>query len=399
MKEKIKMLAARYFEEAVEIRRHLHKYPELSYQEYKTQAYISDKLTQWGISHEKVANTGVLAMIRSTVHPEKSICALRSDHDALPIREKNELLYKSTHDGVQHACGHDAHTASHLIAARILHELRDDFQGTVKCLFQPGEEVVKPDGTAGAKLMIEAGVLKDPAPKSILAQHVNPAVPCGKVALKTGPIMAAVDVLNIKVTGKGGHAAIPHSTNDPVPIAALIQSALQLIVSRYNNPLNPMVLTIASSVSDSNAFNVISTNVTMLGTIRTYNEAWRSEAHTRIRKIVHTMADAFDATAECHIQRGVPFLQNDDTLTQRITKACTDYLGAENVLPVEPEMTGEDFAFYSHIMPACFYWLGVRNEALGITSPLHSDTMNIDERALEIGSGLLAYLATEELKA
>lgn len=397
MKEKIKALAARYFEETVAIRRHLHQYPELSYEEFKTQAYISEKLTQWGIPHEKVANTGVLAVIQSTTHPEKAVTALRSDHDALPIFEKNEVPYKSTRDGVQHACGHDAHTAAHLIAAKILFDLRSDFQGTVRCLFQPGEEVVKADGTAGAKWMMEAGALSNPQPVSIVAQHVNPAIPCGKIALKSGPIMAAVDLFDIKIIGKGGHAAIPQAANDPVPIAALVQSALQLIVSRYNNPLNPMVLSIASVATDATAFNVLSSQVTLLGTLRTYDEQWRSEVHAKMEKITHSIANAFDARAEIYIQRNIPAVRNDESLTKRVTQAASEYLGPENVLPVDPEMTGEDFSHYSQVMPACFYWLGVRNESLGITSALHTSTMNIDERALEIGSGLMAYLATREL--
>ena len=398
LKERIQALAARYFEEAVSIRRHLHQYPELSFQEFQTQAYISQKLTEWGIEHEKVANTGVLATIRSTSNPEKAVCALRSDHDALPILEKNDVDYKSKNTGVQHACGHDAHTAANLIAAKILFDVRDEFEGTVKCLFQPAEEVVKVDGTAGALLMMDSEPFSNPRPASIIAQHVNPFIDCGKIALKPGPIMAAVDMLEITITGKGGHAAWPHSANDPVPVTALIQSALQLIVSRYNNPLNPMVLSISSSISESTAFNVLSSEVKMLGTLRTYNEAWRAEVHERIRKIVHSIAEAFDATAHCYIQRNVPFVDNDEKLTQRITEACVRYLGHENVLPINQEMTGEDFAYYSQKMPACFYWLGVRNESLGITSALHTSTMNIDEQALEIGSGLMAFLATEELR-
>lgn len=398
MKERIKQLASKWQEEAITIRRNFHAHPELSYEEYETQKFISQKLTEWGIPHEKIANTGILATISSTKNPTFKTVALRSDHDALPILEKNDVTYKSVFEGRQHACGHDAHSTANLIAAKILFELRDEFEGTVRCLFQPAEEHVKPDGTSGAKMMIADGALANPKPKSIIAQHVNPSIPCGKIAIKSGNTMASADVINIQVKALGGHAANPHLCNDPLPIASLLQLALQLIVSRYNNPINPTVLSISSISSDSTAFNVLSNEVKMIGTLRTYDENWRKEVHSKITKICHSIGAAFDANIECNIQVGVPFVFNDEPLTERVRKASIEYLGAENVLPIDAQMTGEDFAFYSHIMPACFYWLGVRNEELGITSGLHTDTMNIDERALEIGSGLFAYLAISELQ-
>jgi amidohydrolase len=394
----IQALAEKYYTETVALRRHLHQFPELSYHEFKTKTFISETLAAYGIPHRELANTGVLALIESTKNPQKQTTALRSDHDALPILEANDIPFKSRNEGIMHACGHDAHTAMNLTAARILWQLRDKFEGTVKILFQPAEEFVKPDGTSGADMMINDGALQSPKPQSLIAQHVNPNLNCGKIALKTGPIMASVDTIKIRVNGQGGHGAQPHLCIDPVVVACQIVLALQHIVSRKANPMNATVLSIGR-ISGGVAFNVIPQDVELLGTLRAYNETWRYEAHGHIHRIATSVAQAFGATADCVIERGIPFLPNDETVTTRVQKAAIDYLGAENVLPIEAAMTGEDFAVYAQQMPACFYWLGVRNEAEGITSGLHADTMTIDERAMEIGSGLMAFLAVSELGA
>lgn len=388
--------AKKYYGDTVALRRHLHQYPELSYHEFETKTFIQKTLTHYGIPHTNIANTGVLALIASTQNSEKATTALRSDHDALPIVEANDLPYKSQNVGVMHACGHDAHTAMNLTAARILWELRHKFEGTIKVLFQPAEEFVKPDGTSGADMMINDGALQSPQPYSIIAQHVNPNLDFGKIALKSGNIMASVDTIKIRVNGQGGHGAQPHLCVDPVVVACQIVLALQQIISRRANPSNPTVLSIGH-ISGGAAFNVIPQYVDLLGTLRAYNETWRYEAHTHIKRIAEGVAAAFGATANCIIERGIPFLPNDETVTERVKKAAVAYLGAENVLPIEAAMTGEDFAVYAQRMPACFYWLGVRNEKQGITSGLHADTMQIDERALEIGSGLMAFLAVSEL--
>ena len=398
LKSAIQVLAQKYYGDTVALRRHLHQYPELSYHEFKTQTFISETLKSYGIPYRHIANTGVLALIESAKNSEKQTTALRSDHDALPIVEANDIAYKSKNAGVMHACGHDAHTAMNLTAARILWELRDKFEGTVKILFQPAEEFVKSDGTSGADMMINDGALLSPKPHSIIAQHVNPYLDFGKIALKSGNIMASVDTIKIRVTGQGGHGAQPHLCIDPVVVACQIVLALQHIVSRKANPMDATVLSIGR-ISGGVAFNVIPQDVELLGTLRAYNETWRYEAHKHIRRIATSVAQAFSATADCVIERGIPFLPNDEIVTERIKKAAVAYLGAENVLPIEAAMTGEDFAVYAQQMPACFYWLGVRNEQAGITSGLHADTMNIDERALEIGSGLMAYLGVTELDA
>ncbi len=396
MTSEIKLLAQKYYAETVALRRHLHQNPELSYHEFKTQNFISNTLTRYGIPHSNIANTGILALIESAQNSHKNITALRSDHDALPIVEANNFSFKSQNEGVMHACGHDAHTAMNLTAARILWELRDKFEGTVKILFQPAEEFVKPDGTSGADMMINDGALQSPKPQSIIAQHVNPNLDFGKIALKTGPIMASVDTIKIRVNGQGGHGAQPHLCIDPVVVACQIVLALQHIVSRQANPMDATVLSIGR-ISGGVAFNVIPQDVELLGTLRAYNEMWRYEAHGHIHRIATSVAQAFGATADCVIERGIPFLPNDEAVTERVKKAAIAYLGSENVLPIEAAMTGEDFAVYAQQMPACFYWLGVRNEAEGITSGLHADTMTIDERAMEIGSGLMAFLAVSEL--
>ena len=396
LKSAIQVLAQKYHGDTVALRRHLHQHPELSYHEFKTQTFISETLKSYGIPHRYIANTGVLALIESAKSPEKQTTALRSDHDALPIVEANDISYKSKNAGVMHACGHDAHTAMNLTAARILWELRDKFEGTVKILFQPAEEFVKPDGTSGADMMINDGALLSPKPHSIIAQHVNPYLDFGKIALKSGNMMASVDTIKIRVTGQGGHGAQPHLCIDPIVVACQIVLALQHIVSRKANPMDATVLSIGR-ISGGVAFNVIPQDVELLGTLRAYNETWRYEAHEHIKRIATSVAQAFGATADCVIERGIPFLPNDEIVTERIKKAAVAYLGADNVLPIEAAMTGEDFAVYAQQMPACFYWLGVRNEQEGITSGLHADTMNIDELALEIGSGLMAYLGVTEL--
>jgi amidohydrolase len=396
LKSAIQTLAQKYYGDTIALRRHLHEFPELSYHEFETKKFISETLKNYGIPHSYLANTGVLALIESTKNAQKQTTALRSDHDALPIVEKNDVAYKSQKDGVMHACGHDAHTAMNLTAARILWELRDKFEGTAKILFQPAEEFVKPDGTSGADMMINDKALLSPKPHSIIAQHVNPSLDFGKIALKSGPIMASVDTLKIRVIGQGGHGAQPHLCIDPVVVACQIVLALQQIVSRQANPMDATVLSIGR-ISGGVAFNVIPQEVELLGTLRAYNETWRYEAHEHIRRIATNVGQAFNATVECVIERGIPFLPNDEAVTMRVKKAAETYLGAENVLPIEAAMTGEDFAVYAQRMPACFYWLGVRNEKEGITSGLHADTMNIDERALELGSGLMAFLAVSEL--
>lgn len=390
--ETIRTLARSYFEEIRQVRRHLHMYPELSLQEYKTAAFIVKYLGGMGISFQTgIARTGIVALIKGEL-PGDKVVALRADMDALPMEEQNTCDYRSQKAGVMHACGHDAHMACLLGAAKILQNTREHWGGTVKLIFQPSEESYP----GGARLMIAEGVLQNPAPEAILGQHVAPQIPAGKVGIRSGMYMASTDEIYLRVKGKGGHAATPHLTIDPVLIASHIVVALQQIVSRNNTPWIPTVLSFGR-IMGQGRMNVIPDEVTLDGTIRTFSEAWRADAHQRIRSIAQGVAVSMGGDCEVEIVEGYPFLQNDPILADNFRRYAADYLGEENIVELDLAMTAEDFAFYSQHMPACFYRLGTRNESLGITSNVHTSTFDIDEQALETGMGLMAWLAVKEL--
>jgi amidohydrolase len=389
---KIKALAKDYKAEVIANRRHLHANPELSFQEFKTAAYVAEKLREIGIADiERKANTGWAALIKGK-NPDKKVVALRADMDALPIVEANDVPYKSQNPGIMHACGHDAHTASLLGAAKILNELKDDFEGTIKLIFQPGEELVP----GGASLMIKDRILENPKPASILGQHVMPFIPAGKVGFRPGIYMASTDEIYVTVKGKGGHGAMPESFVDPVLIASHMIVALQQIVSRVANPKIPSVLSFGR-VEALGATNVIPNEVKIQGTFRTLDEAWRAKAHEKMLKIAHGIVEGMGGELDFEIRKGYPFLKNDPALTARSMDAARAYLGDENVLDLDIWMAAEDFAFYSQEIDGCFYRLGTRNEAKGIVSGVHTPTFDIEEDALEIGCGLMAWLAVSEL--
>lgn len=393
LKEKIQTLAHELQGHAVGIRRHLHQHPELSFEEVETGRFVAAQLAEIGVSYQHgIADNGVVAMIAGK-NPKKQTIALRADMDALPILEANDVPYKSQREGVMHACGHDAHTASLLGVVRILHSLRDQFEGTVKCIFQPGEEKLP----GGASLMIGEGVLENPRPASIFGQHVHPPLRAGLVGFKPGIYMASSDELYITIKGRGGHGAAPHDCIDPVVITAQIIVTLQQIVSRYCDPNMPSVLTFGRINSTGGATNVIPNEVKLQGTFRTMNEKWRTEAHKRMKKIAESMAKSMGGACEFHIARGYPVLFNHEALTLRAKNWAIEYLDKTRVVDLPPRMTAEDFAYYSQVLPACFYRLGTGNPDRGITSPLHTDTFNIDESALETGMGLMAWLAVKSL--
>lgn len=393
LKEKVQELAAQYFQDTVAIRRHLHQYPELSFEEEKTGWYIDQLLSDYGISHQHgVAENGVVGLIKGK-NPGKKVVALRADIDALPIEEANAAPYKSRHPGVMHACGHDVHTSSLLGAARILNELRDHFEGTVKLIFQPAEEKLP----GGASIMIKEGVLENPKPAGIIGQHVHPPLEVGKVGFRPGMFMASADEIFVTVRGKGGHGALPEDCIDPVLIASHLIVALQQIISRNTNPLLPAVLTFGRINSTGGSTNIIPDEVKLMGTFRTMDEKWRFEAHRRMKKMAESIAEGMGGRCDFNIMVGYPTLHNDEALTRRSQAAAREYLGPENVVDLPVRMTAEDFAYYSQEMPACFYRLGTGNPAKGITSPVHTPTFDIDEAALEIGSGLMAWLALREL--
>ncbi|HRS39456.1 MAG TPA: M20 family metallopeptidase [Bacteroidia bacterium] len=391
--EPIRNLARKYHGDIIACRRHLHQHPELSFHEFETQRFVETRLTEFGITDfKRMANTGVVALLKGK-NADKRTVALRADLDALPIVEANAVDYKSKNEGVMHACGHDVHTASLLGVARILHELRDRFEGTVKLIFQPGEEKLP----GGASLMIKEGVLENPKPASVIGQHVMPQIPAGKVGFRKGLYMASTDELYVTVHGKGGHGAMPHLNIDPVMITAQILVALQQIVSRFAKPSLPTVLSFGKVIANG-ATNVIPDKVCLEGTFRTLNEEWRDEAHRRMKHMAEQIAESMGGRCEFEIRRGYPFLVNDEDLTDRSRRWAEEYVGKENVEDLEIWMAAEDFAFYSQQAKACFYRLGVRNEAKGITSSVHTPTFDIDESALETGMGLMAWLAIRELE-
>lgn len=393
LKEKIQELAQAYHAEVVSMRRHIHQNPELSFEEHETGRYVAAQLQKWGIPHQiEVAGTGVVALIEG-LNPQKTTVALRADMDALPILEANEVPYKSQNPGVMHACGHDVHTASLLGAAKILHETRQDWEGTVKLIFQPAEERLP----GGASLMIKEGVLQNPSPSAIVGQHVHPPLAAGKVGFRPGRYMGSCDELYITITGKGGHGAMPQDCVDPILLAAHMITALQQIVSRNNDPTMPTVLTFGKINSTGGATNIIPKEVKIEGTFRTMNETWRKEAHRRMKYMAEHLIEGMGGKIDFFIDVGYPCLLNDEALTERSRKAAEDYLGAENVVDLPVRLTAEDFSYYSQEMPACFYRLGTGNVERGITSPVHSDTFDIDEDALKVGAGLMAWLAVQEL--
>ena len=395
IKDKIQQLAKDFHRDTVSIRQHLHQNPELSYEEEQTGRYIAGQLSRMGIPYEHgVADNGVVGLLHGRNGSQKVI-ALRADIDALPITEANQVPYKSKNEGIMHACGHDVHTSSLLGAARILNELRDSFDGTIKLIFQPAEERLP----GGASIMIKEGVLDNPKPRSILGQHVHPPLEVGKIGLKSGKYMASADELYMTVTGKGGHAALPHDGVDPIVIAAHIITALQQIASRNADPSMPTVLTFGHIASTGGATNVIPNEVKLKGTFRTMAESWRFEAHQRMKKMAEGIAESMGGRCELDIQVGYPALVNHDVLTHKVKSWAVEYLGPENVVDLPIRMTAEDFAYYSQEMPACFYRLGTGNPAKGITSPIHTNTFDVDEDCLALSTGLMAWLALKELEA
>ncbi|WP_044172600.1 M20 metallopeptidase family protein [Flectobacillus major] len=391
MKDKIKQLAAQHAGEFVANRRYLHTNPELSFHEFNTQKYVAQKLKEIGITPVEIANTGLVATIEGR-NPEKKVVALRADMDALPIVEANDVPYKSLNPGVMHACGHDVHTSSLLGTAKILQNLKEEFEGTVKLVFQPAEE----KAPGGASIMIEQGVLQNPTPHKMLGQHVAPNIPVGKIGFREGMYMASADELYLTVKGKGGHGAMPESCIDPVLIASHIIVSMQQIISRNRNPRYPSVLTFGKVIANG-ATNVIPNEVYIEGTFRAMDEEWRAEGLQRIRKIAELTAEAMGGTCEVFIQKGYPFLKNEPELTRRMKGAAVDFMGQENVIDLDIWLAAEDFAFYTHHVDACFYRLGTRNEERGIISGVHTPTFDIDENALEIGAGLMSWLTVSEL--
>lgn len=391
MINEIKELSEKIFDEVIANRRHLHTHPELSFCEKNTSAFVKSKLDAMNIPWEAKADTGIVAIVKGK-QPSDKVIALRADMDALPITEANDLSYTSQNKGVMHACGHDAHTASLLGAAYILQSLKDKFAGTIKLIFQPGEEILP----GGASLMIKEGVLENPAPLAVIGQHVMPSIDTGKIAIRRGKFLASMDELLITVHGKGGHGAMPHQNVDPVAITAYIIVALQQIVSRFSNPVLPCVLSFGKLTANG-AINIIPNKVEIEGTFRAMDESWREDAHKKMKDIAESIAKSMGGSCEFVIRRGYPALFNNEPLTDEVRSIAEVYLGKQNVLDVDMMMIAEDFAYYSQLARSCFYLLGTGNREKGITSSLHTPTFNIDEDALKISTGLMAYIAVKQL--
>ncbi|HLY71992.1 MAG TPA: M20 family metallopeptidase [Puia sp.] len=386
LKAKIKQLAGQYAPQFIEVRHHLHAHPELSYKEFETSKFVQQKLTEFGIPFEIKAVTGVVGLIKGK-NPSKRIIALRADMDALPIKEENDIFYKSQNEGMMHACGHDVHTSVLLGSSKILNELKNEFEGTIKLIFQPGEE----RNPGGASLLIKEGVLENPKPQAIFGLHVHPGLPVGKLSFRSGVVMASADELFITVRGKGGHAAAPHTTVDTILVASHLVVALQQIISRNRNPFSPSVLSI-SSFQGGHTTNVIPSEVKLMGTFRAMDEDWRFKAHELIRKQAIGLVQSMGAEIEILIDVGYPVVLNNEKLNTLAMRQAEIFMGKENVSETEMRMGAEDFGYYTHLIPGCFYRLGVMNTEKGITSGVHTPTFNIDESAIEIGMGMMAWL-------
>lgn len=389
LKKTIKALASEYHYDIIKIRNHIHSNPELSFQEINTSEYICSVLDQINIPYKKgIIKTGIIGTIEGK-NPSKRTIALRAELDALPIFEKNDVTYKSTNEGVMHACGHDVHMASILGAAKILNSTKEDWEGTIKLVFQPGEEKLP----GGAIQMIEAGVIEEMNASVMLALHVLPSMEVGRVGFRPGPYMASADEIYLTVKGQGGHAALPKLNIDPIPMAAEILVALNKIKPSFDTP---MVLAFGKIIAEG-ATNIIPNEVQIEGTFRAMNEKWRDELHLLVEKTAKQIAEKHGGSCKVLIKKGYPCLVNDEQVSKDAKANAQEYLGAEQIDDLDLRMTADDFASFSQRIPSCFLRLGVGNSEKGITSGVHTDTFNIDEKALEVGMGLMAWLVVNEL--
>ena len=393
MIDAIRRAAAENFEEWTRIRHYIHQHPELSFEEHHTADFISQQLTAWGIAHTTgIAGTGIVGVLEGRI-PGSRCIAIRAELDALPIKEANEVPYKSVNEGVMHACGHDVHTTCLLGVLRILSIYKTEWEGSIKFIFQPGEE----QHPGGGSLMIADGVLESPTVDAILGLHVYPHLPAGVVGFRSGQYMASTDEIHITIHGKGGHAALPHQTIDPITIAAQVITALQQIVSRKANPISPSVLSFGK-IAGGTVNNVIPDTVELSGTLRTMDEAWRATAHGLIKSIVTNICEAFGARAEINIPQGYPSLYNNPALTAAAESWAREFLGAEQVKTLDLRMTADDFAFYSHKVPGCYFRIGTNKGGEAFTTSVHNPHFDIDESAMVTAIGLMSWLAINAVK-
>lgn len=382
----IQSKAEEIFSEVSSIRKHMHQFPELSFQEHETAKFVCDQLDKWSIPYEKnICGTGIVAFIKSKHYTESEACiALRSELDALPIHEENTHDFISKNNGVMHACGHDVHTSILLGAAKIISDLKEELPQSVKLIFQLGEEQLP----GGASLMIKEKVLENPKVKEIIALHVYPEMPVGEVGFKSGLYMASCDEIHLEIIGKGGHGATPQNCIDPIAIGSQIVMNLQQIVSRKCDPKIPCVLSFGHFEA-LGATNVIPSKAILKGTFRTMNEAWREEALELIESQITHICEMNGAKASLNIIKGYPFLENDAATTQKVRKAAVEILGEDKVKELPIRLTSEDFSYFAQTTPACFFRLGVRNEEKGIVFGVHHPKFDVDERCFEVGIKVL----------
>ena len=370
----------------LELRRTIHRFPELGFEEHKTAALIESELQTLGVEYQRLTPTGIRAIIRGA-HPGP-VAGLRADMDALPIPEDSGEPFSSEHPGIMHACGHDAHTAMLLGAVRELHEMRGRLHGNVVCIFQPAEEGPDP---GGALPLIEAGVLRDPDVDAIAMLHVDPRLQTGEIGITAGAVNAAADEFHVTVVGRGGHGAYPHTAADAIPAAASIVLGLQNIAARETDPLKSVVVTVGT-IAGGYRNNVIADRVAMTGTFRSHDPAIRDELESRARRIIEGIAAAYNVSATLKVMYGYPPVINDANLAQQFANFMHEHTSIGVQSPA-PTMGGEDFAYYAQRVPGLLVRLGIRNEAKGSTFPGHSAQFRIDEDCLPVGVETLVRFA------
>lgn len=368
-------------QETIETRRHLHKYPELGFQETKTSELIYNKLNDLGYEVSRVAKTGVIGLLRGK--DQSKTIAIRADIDCLPLQELNDVDYKSKNEGKMHACGHDGHTSIALSVAKILKNKQNELKYNVKFLFQPAEE-----GPGGAEPMIKEGALENPKVNAIIGLHVWNTMDIGKVAIKSGAFMASADEFSVTIKGKGGHGAQPHLTVDAVVVSAYVITALQTIISRYTDPLEPAVLTIGKIEGGSN-FNIIAESVKFIGTVRTFNKKVRDEIESKINQVIKNTCESFGAECEINYTRLYPPTINDEEISNLVSEVASKIVGSENIVKNEMTMGAEDMSYFLEKVKGCYFFLGSKNKEKGLDKPHHNPYFDFDEDALPIGIEIL----------
>ena len=386
----VKDITKKYKDYIIEKRRYFHMNPEPSFNEYNTSKVIQEELTKIGIPFEIFAKTEIIATIKGK-NPGKTVL-LRADMDALEVYEKNDVSYKSQKDGLMHACGHDGHIAMLLGAAHVLNDVKNDFSGEVKLLFQPAEETAQ-----GAKAVIEESKITNSI-DAAFAIHLWQGVPVGKISLESGARMAAADLFSIKVKGKSGHGSMPHETIDAVVVASAIVMNLQHLVSRNTNPLDTLVVTVGKLVAGTR-HNIIAGEALLEGTIRSFSDEVWKKVPEQLERVVKNTAAAYDASVEINLTRATPPLVNNQDISNILKNSAVKLYGEEVVTKYEKTPGGEDFAYFTQVVPGALAFVGIRNDAKGINSPHHSETFNMDEEALEMGANLYAQFAIDFLNS